>query len=97
MVYSAMDFDSFTDPFGANVSLGSGDSLKGRLGLALDKEEAWKDLQDHTTSRYPRLRHREFILRVSRRHDGRRFGNRAGQRQRPAMGRHRTRRQLQLA
>lgn len=34
LAYSSIDFDAFTDPFGANVSLRQGDSLKGRLGVA---------------------------------------------------------------
>jgi len=34
LAYSSIDFDGFTDPFGANVSLRQGDSLKGRLGVA---------------------------------------------------------------
>jgi fibronectin-binding autotransporter adhesin len=36
LTYSKVDFDSFTDSFGANVSSDRGDSLVGRLGLALD-------------------------------------------------------------
>ncbi|WP_378944000.1 autotransporter outer membrane beta-barrel domain-containing protein [Mesorhizobium sp. ANAO-SY3R2] len=34
LAYSSIDFGAFTDPFGANVSLHQGDSLKGRLGVA---------------------------------------------------------------
>ncbi|OQM74225.1 hypothetical protein BFN67_05075 [Pseudaminobacter manganicus] len=41
LVYSSVDFDSFTDPFGAGVTLDSGDSLRGRLGLAASYESAW--------------------------------------------------------
>lgn len=41
--YSAVDFDSFTDPFRARISLDSGDSLKGRLGLAANYQNAWAD------------------------------------------------------
>lgn len=41
LVYSRVDFDSFTDPFGARVSLQDGDSLRGRLGVSLDHETAW--------------------------------------------------------
>jgi fibronectin-binding autotransporter adhesin len=37
--YASVDFDDFTDPYGADVSLiRGGDSLKGRAGLALDYE-----------------------------------------------------------
>lgn len=36
LAYSAVSFDSFTDPFGAEVSLKDGDSLKGRIGLSAD-------------------------------------------------------------
>jgi len=36
LAYTSVDFDDFADPFGAKVSLVSGDSLKGRIGLALD-------------------------------------------------------------
>ena len=38
LAYSSVDFDRFTDPFGADVSLTEGDSLKGRLGLSVDFE-----------------------------------------------------------
>lgn len=41
LVWSRVDFDSFTDPFGAQVSLRDGDSLRGRLGLSLDHETSW--------------------------------------------------------
>ncbi|MGN6464414.1 MAG: autotransporter family protein [Rhizobiaceae bacterium] len=36
LAYTSVDFDAFTDPFGARVTLDRGDSLKGRIGLALD-------------------------------------------------------------
>jgi outer membrane autotransporter protein len=32
LAYSSVDFDDFTDPFGADVWLDKSDSLKGRLG-----------------------------------------------------------------
>ncbi|MBZ9822831.1 autotransporter-associated beta strand repeat-containing protein [Mesorhizobium sp. CA4] len=41
--YSAVDFDTFTDRFGAIVSPGSGDSLIGRLGISADYEDQWAD------------------------------------------------------
>ena len=33
-LFRRCDFDSFTDAFGADVSLGDGDSLTGRLGIS---------------------------------------------------------------
>ena len=38
LAWSSVDFDSFTDRFGAIVSLKDGNSLKGRLGIAADYE-----------------------------------------------------------
>ncbi|MBZ9849786.1 autotransporter outer membrane beta-barrel domain-containing protein [Mesorhizobium sp. CA14] len=43
LTYSSVDFDDFADPFGAVVSLGSGDTLVGRLGLSADYEDQWVD------------------------------------------------------
>lgn len=43
LVYSSIDFRSFSDPFGARVSLDDGDSLRGRLGLAVERQAIWKD------------------------------------------------------
>lgn len=43
LIYSNVDFDRFTDAFGAEVSLGSADSLRGRLGLSVDSDRNWKD------------------------------------------------------
>ncbi|KAB0268127.1 autotransporter outer membrane beta-barrel domain-containing protein [Microvirga brassicacearum] len=40
LAYSAVDFDGFTDFFGARVTSSDGDSLKGRLGLSADFESA---------------------------------------------------------
>ncbi|TJX50269.1 MAG: autotransporter outer membrane beta-barrel domain-containing protein, partial [Mesorhizobium sp.] len=40
--YSSVDFDSFTDPYGAVVANGGSDSLIGRLGLSADYESRWK-------------------------------------------------------
>lgn len=39
LLYSSIDFDTFSDQFGARVSLDDGASLLGRLGVALDREE----------------------------------------------------------
>lgn len=49
LTWSSVDFDSFTDPYGARVSLDKGDSLKGRLGLALGHERSWKDEAGQTS------------------------------------------------
>ncbi|ESZ41369.1 autotransporter [Mesorhizobium sp. L2C066B000] len=43
LAYSSVDFDAFTDPFGAVVSPGSSNSLVGRLGLSADYEDQWVD------------------------------------------------------
>ncbi|OWT54852.1 autotransporter family protein [Candidimonas nitroreducens] len=40
LVYSNVDFDTFTDAFGARVSNARGESLQGRLGVALDHESS---------------------------------------------------------
>jgi len=42
LIYSSVNFDSFNDRFGARVSLNDGNSLIGRLGVALDREENWR-------------------------------------------------------
>ena len=43
LAYAKVDFDSFTDRFGARVSLDNADSLLGRLGLALNYQNIWND------------------------------------------------------
>lgn len=43
LVYSNVDFDAFTDAFGARVSLGRGESLQGRLGVTVDHENSWRN------------------------------------------------------
>jgi fibronectin-binding autotransporter adhesin len=43
LAYSEVDFDSFTDAFGAAVSLDRGNSLKARLGISVDYRSEWKD------------------------------------------------------
>jgi outer membrane autotransporter protein len=48
LVYSNVHFNSFTDVFGAAVSLDNGDSLIGRLGLSADRDRDWKDDQGKT-------------------------------------------------
>lgn len=41
LVYSNVDFDSFNDAFDARVSLDRGDSLQGRVGLSVDRQNSW--------------------------------------------------------
>ena len=41
LAYSSVDFDNFTDAFGAPVSLDQGESLKARLGISTDYEKRW--------------------------------------------------------
>ncbi|MCX5572145.1 autotransporter outer membrane beta-barrel domain-containing protein [Kaistia nematophila] len=43
--YASADFDDFVDPFGAEVSLSKGESLKGRIGAALGRDASWQDDQ----------------------------------------------------
>ncbi|MVT70619.1 autotransporter outer membrane beta-barrel domain-containing protein [Bradyrhizobium pachyrhizi] len=43
LAYSRVDFDGFTDRFGALVSLGNADSLLGRVGLSLNHRKSWSD------------------------------------------------------
>ncbi len=46
--WTHVDFDSFTDPLGLNVSMDRGDSFVGRYGLALEQQETWKDKDGKT-------------------------------------------------
>lgn len=48
--YAAVSFDSFTDRFGSQITLESGDSLVGRLGLAVDYRADWQDAEGHEAS-----------------------------------------------
>jgi len=41
LVYSNVDFDSFRDVFDASVSLDRGESLQGRLGVAVERQHSW--------------------------------------------------------
>lgn len=43
LAWSSVDFDAFTDAFGARVTPGTNDSLLGRLGLSLDHQTQWQD------------------------------------------------------
>ncbi|YBV95083.1 autotransporter outer membrane beta-barrel domain-containing protein (plasmid) [Phyllobacteriaceae bacterium JZ32] len=49
LIWSQVDFDGFTDPFGAHVSHDRSDSFRGRLGLAADYGLAWRDDQGRLT------------------------------------------------
>ncbi|WP_188410789.1 autotransporter family protein [Agaricicola taiwanensis] len=43
LIYSVVDYDDFTDTFGAAVSLTDGDDLEIRLGISADYQNAWTD------------------------------------------------------
>ncbi|MCB5205576.1 autotransporter outer membrane beta-barrel domain-containing protein, partial [Neorhizobium sp. T786] len=43
LVYSEVDFNSFRDAYGADVGLDRGDSLQGRLGLRIERQNAWSN------------------------------------------------------
>jgi outer membrane autotransporter protein len=43
LVYSSVDFDSFTDQSDAHVALDRADSLSTRLGLAVEHQNIWKN------------------------------------------------------
>lgn len=45
LVYSNVTFDSFDDQFGAEVKSDRADSLRGRLGLAMEHQNSWTDEQ----------------------------------------------------
>ncbi|WP_445013445.1 autotransporter family protein [Rhizobium leguminosarum] len=49
LAYSSVRFDSFTDAFGADVSLDDGDSLTGRLGISADFDSEWQDAAGKTS------------------------------------------------
>lgn len=46
--YSAVRFNDFTDQYDGTVSLNSGDTLVGRLGLSADYEDEWRDASGAT-------------------------------------------------
>ena len=48
LVYSAVD-SNFGDTFGTSVSLGRSDSLNGRLGMALDHQQIWRNAHGEFT------------------------------------------------
>lgn len=41
--FAKVKFDDFIDVFGADVSFGRGESLQGRIGIALDHENSWQN------------------------------------------------------
>jgi fibronectin-binding autotransporter adhesin len=43
LIYSAISFNSFNDPFGARVRLDDGDALMSRMGLAAEYQSSWKN------------------------------------------------------
>ncbi|WP_035830540.1 autotransporter outer membrane beta-barrel domain-containing protein [Kaistia adipata] len=43
LAYTSADFDDFVDPYGAAVSLSKGESLEGRVGVALGRDASWQD------------------------------------------------------
>ncbi|MBY5747966.1 autotransporter outer membrane beta-barrel domain-containing protein [Rhizobium leguminosarum] len=49
LAYSSVRFDSFTDAYGADVSLDDSDSLTGRLGVSADFDSEWKDASGKTS------------------------------------------------
>ena len=42
LVYAAVDFDTFSDPFDARIESDDGAAMPLRLGLAVDHEQAWR-------------------------------------------------------
>lgn len=42
LTYATVDFDRFTDPYGASVRRKDGDSLVARGGMAVDHEHSWR-------------------------------------------------------
>lgn len=50
--YSAVRFSDFTDQYDGTVSLNSGDTLVGRLGLSADYEDEWRDASGATNRRH---------------------------------------------
>lgn len=49
LTYSAIDYDRFTDTFGAAVSLDEASTLRGRLGISADYENSWTDKTGKTS------------------------------------------------
>ncbi|HWV22170.1 MAG TPA: autotransporter outer membrane beta-barrel domain-containing protein [Devosia sp.] len=49
LIYSALDYDAFTDTFGAAVALADGSDLTARLGLSADYQTVWTDQAGQTS------------------------------------------------
>lgn len=49
LIYSSIDFDDFTDAYGARVSKQEGDSLLGRVGLAVNNERSTTTSAGHVS------------------------------------------------
>jgi outer membrane autotransporter protein len=52
LTYTSIGFSSFTDPMGARVKLDSGESLRGRLGLSVDRLASWQNAKGLTDTSY---------------------------------------------
>lgn len=48
LVYSNVAYDDFADPFAAEVSLNSADSLRARFGIAIEHQDSWINEQGKT-------------------------------------------------
>jgi outer membrane autotransporter protein len=49
LAYASADFDDFVDPYGAAVSLSKGESLEGRIGVALGRDTNGQDASGRAT------------------------------------------------
>ena len=72
LVYSSVDFDSFSDPFDARVESDDGATMPLRIGVAVDEETAWKAAGKGDVRRRAPLRDRQPLLRPDRRDRGQR-------------------------
>lgn len=62
LIYSSVDFDSFTDPFGARVQADDGDSLRARAGLTLEYQDRPQDDEAARVNAYGTLNlHTELL------------------------------------
>lgn len=49
LIYSAADYNDFTDVFGGEISLSDAYNFKGRLGISADYEESWTNRAGQTS------------------------------------------------
>ncbi|WP_051094032.1 autotransporter outer membrane beta-barrel domain-containing protein [Kaistia granuli] len=49
LAYASADFDDFVDPYGAAVSLSKGESMEGRIGVALGRDSTGQDASGRAT------------------------------------------------